>query len=191
MPVNRDAAWQQLCEWTATEPLRRHALAVERVMRAAAARYGTGPGDERAFALAGLLHDADYERWPDEHPRRVVAWLEHNGEPDVAHAVSGHFTRWGVTPVSRLDKALIACDELTGFVMACCLVRPDGIASLAPSSVIKKLKDKTFAAKVDRHEVTIGAELLGVDMSAHIQFVIDALRPAAADLGLLGRGHHS
>jgi len=188
MPLTRDAALVLLHEWTRTEPLRRHALQVEHVMRAAAHRYGRGAADEHVFALAGLLHDADYEQWPDEHPRRITAWLLEHGEPAVAHAVSGHYTKWGVTPESALDKALIACDELTGFVVACCLVRPDGVASLTPESVVKKLKDKTFAAKVDRFEVTIGAELLGVPLPAHIQFVIDTLQPKAAEFGLLGRG---
>ena len=176
MTVDRTQALELLHDWTRTEPLRRHALQVEHVMRAAAHRYGRGAADEPGFALAGLLHDADYEQWPEEHPRRITAWLLERGEPAVAHAVSGHYTRWGVTPESTLDKALIACDELTGFVVACSLVRPDGIASLRPESVVKKLKDKTFAAKVDRFEVTIGAELLGVPLATHIQFVIDTLK---------------
>ncbi|HED66383.1 MAG TPA: metal-dependent phosphohydrolase [Planctomycetes bacterium] len=157
-------------------------------MRAAARRYGRGEEDERAFALAGLLHDADYDRWPEEHPNRIVAWLRERGEEEIAHAVSAHYTRWGVPHESTLDKALLACDELTGFVGACCLVRPDGIASLGPKSVKKKLKDKKFAAKVDREEVRIGAELLGVDLGEHIAFVIEALRPHAEELGLEGRG---
>ena len=187
MPLTRDEAWAHLCTWTQTDALRRHARAVELVMRAAAQRYGAGDSDVEPFGLAGMLHDADYEAWPDEHPRRIVAWLRERGEESVAHAVSAHYTRWNVPYETALDKALLACDELTGFVGACCLVRPDGIASLEAKSVLKKLKDKTFAAKVERSEVTAGAELLGVDLASHVQFVIEALRPHAAELGFLGR----
>ncbi len=156
-------------------------------MRTAARRYGRGEEDEESWGIAGMLHDADYELWPEDHPNRIVAWLREHGEDEVAHAISAHYTKWGVDYETALDKALLACDELTGFIGACCLVRPDGIASLAPKSVKKKLKDKSFAAKVERTEVTAGAELLGVDLSEHIQFVIDALRPHAGELGLEGR----
>ena len=187
MPLTRDEAWAQLTSWTRTDSLRKHARAVEVVMRAAAHRYGSGASDEESFALAGMLHDADYEQWPDDHPHRIVAWLRERGEPAVAHAVSAHYTKWGVAQQSALDKALLACDELTGFVVACCLVRPDGIRSLAASSVLKKLKDKGFAAKVERAEVHAGAALLGVDLAAHVQFVIEALRPHADELGVGGR----
>ena len=190
--LTRDEGWAHLCEWTRTDALRKHARAVEVVMRAAALRYGAGAGDVGAeielWGLAGMLHDADYEAWPDEHPRRIVAWLRERGEERIAHAVSAHFTQWGVSYDSPLDRALLACDELTGFVGACALVRPEGLATLEARSVIKKLKDKGFAAKVDRHEVRAGAELLGVDLGEHIQFVIDALRPHAEELGLTGRG---
>ena len=188
MPLDRDEAWMQLTRWTETEALRRHARAVEIVMRAAAHRYGQGALDEEAWGIAGLLHDADYEKWPDEHPQRIVAWLRAQGEEDIAHAVAAHYSRWGVPWESPLDKALIACDELTGFLGACCLVRPDGIASLTARSVKKKLKDKSFAAKVERAEVQKGAELLGVELGDHIEFLIGALRPHAAELGLEGRG---
>ncbi len=183
--LTRDEAWTKLCEWTETDPLRYHARAVEIVMRAAAERYG---GDVEAWGIAGMLHDADYEKWPEDHPNRIVAWLREQGEEAIAHAVSAHYTKWGVPYESQLDKALLACDELTGFVGACCLVRPDGIASLAPKSVKKKLKDKRFAAGVDRAEVAAGVELLGVDLTEHIQFIIDALRPHAEELGLMGTG---
>jgi len=188
MALTRDDAWARLTEWTETDALRNHARAVEIVMRAAAHRYGAGAADEERWAVAGLLHDADYEKWPEEHPNRTVAWLREIGEEEIAHAVSAHFTRWGVSYDSLLDKALLACDEITGFIGACCLVRPDGVASLKPKSVKKKLKDKRFAAKVDRAEVHAGAEMLGVDLGEHIQFVIDALRPHAEELGLTGRG---
>jgi len=188
MALSRDEAWAKLTEWTETEALRRHARAVEIVMRAAAHRYGDGAADEERFAVAGLLHDADYEKWPEEHPGRTVAWLREIGEVEIAHAVSAHYTKWGVPYETLLDKTLLACDELTGFVGACCFVRPDGIASLKPKSVKKKLKDRSFAAKVDRDEVHAGVEMLGVDLGEHIQFVIDALRPHAEELGLTGRG---
>ena len=187
MALTRTEAWNHLCSWTASEALQTHARAVEIVLRAAAHRYGTGAIDEERWGLAGLLHDADYERWPDEHPRRIVTWLEERGEPEVAHAVSAHYSRWGVPWESPLDRALIACDELTGFVGACCLVRPDGIASLEARSVLKKLKDRSFAAKVDRDEVDKGVALLGVELADHVGFVVSALRPHAAELGLTGR----
>ena len=187
MTLTRDEAWELLCEWTPSEALRRHARSVEVTMRAAAHRYGEGEADELRFGLAGMLHDADYDRWPEEHPKRIVAWLEERGEADIAHAISAHYTKWGVPYESALDKALLACDELTGFIGACCLVRPDGIASLTPKSVKKKLKDKSFAAKVEREEVHAGVELLAVDLGEHIQFLIDALRPHADELGLGGR----
>jgi len=185
--LTREEAWGQLCDWTRTESLRKHARAVEIVMRQAAHRYGAGAADEEAFAIAGMLHDADYEQWPEDHPNRVVAWLRERGEEEIAYAISAHYTKWGVPYRTALDKSLLACDELTGFVVAACLVRPDGIQTLTPESVRKKLKDKAFAAKVERAEVAAGAEILGVDPAAHIQFVIDALRPHAAELGLLGR----
>ena len=186
MTLTRDEGWAKLCEWTESEALRIHARSVEVVMRAAALRYGAGEADVERWGLAGMLHDADYDRWPEQHPELIVAWLREIGEEEVAHAVSAHYTKWGVPYESDLDKALLACDELTGFVGACCFVRPDGIASLTPKSVKKKLKQKSFAAKVERDEVAAGMELLGVEPAEHIQFVIDALKPHAAELGLAG-----
>ena len=186
MSLTRDEAWAHLTIWTETESLRRHARAVEIVMRAAAHRYGAGEADVERFGLAGMLHDADYEKWPEDHPNRIVAWLRERGEEEVAHAVSAHYTKWNVPYESALDRALIACDELTGFVGACCLVRPGGIATLAPKSVKKKLKDRSFAAKVEREEIHAAVELLGADLTEHIQFVIDALRPHAEELALTG-----
>lgn len=187
MALDRETAWTKLCEWTKTDALRKHARAVELVMRAAAHRYGSGAVDEERFGIAGILHDADYEAWPQEHPKRIVAWLREQGEEGIAHAVSAHYTKWSVPYETALDKTLLACDELTGFVGACCFVRPDGISSLEPKSVIKKLKDKSFAAKVERSEVTAGAEMLGVELADHVAFVIGALEPHAAELGLQGR----
>lgn len=190
MTLTRERAWEQLCEWTEGDSLRRHALAVETTMRAAAHRYGRGADDEEAWGLAGLLHDADYERWPEEHPARVVAWLRDEGEDALAHAISAHYTKWGIPHESPMDRALVACDELTGFVMACCLVRPEGITTLQPKSVLKKLKDRQFAAGVEREEVRAGCELLGVELRDHVQFLIDALRPSGEELGLLGTASH-
>lgn len=189
--ITRSEAWEQLCLWTEGESLRRHARAVEIVMRAAALRYGSGEADVEEWGVAGMLHDADYEKWPDEHPHKTVAWLRDRGEgaPEferIAHAISAHYTKWGVPYETALDKALLACDELTGFIGACCLVRPEGISTLKPKSVKKKLKDKRFAASVERAEVFAGAEMLGVELSEHIQFIIDALKPHAEELGLQG-----
>ncbi len=186
MALDRESAWSLLCEWTKTDSLRKHARAVEVVMRAAAHRYGNGEEDVEAWGIAGMLHDADYEQWPEEHPNRIVAHLREIGEEPIAHAISAHYTKWNVPYESKLDKALLACDELTGFIGACCLVRPEGVATLKPKSVKKKLKDKGFAAKVERTEVTAGAELLEVDLGEHIQFIIDALKPHAEELGLTG-----
>lgn len=191
--MTRDEGWRLLCEWTPGEALRRHARAVEVVMRAAAAKYGGAgalPAAEAAtivesFGLAGMLHDADYEQWPQEHPKRIVAWLRERNEEALAHAISAHYTKWNVPYESALDKTLLACDELTGFVGACCLVRPGGITTLEPKSVLKKLKDKGFAARVEREEIEAGVKLLGVEMSEHVAFVIEALKPFGSELGLV------
>jgi len=182
--LKRDEAWAQLCAWTKTDSLLRHARAVEIVMRAAAARYGGPEADVERWGLAGMLHDADYEAWPDEHPRRIVGWLEERGEHELVSAIRAHYTKWGFAREARLDRALLACDELTGFVGACARVRPDGLQSLAAASVLKRLKDKGFAAKVERDEVRIGAEELGVELAELIDFIIAALRPHAQELGL-------
>lgn len=187
MSVSRDEAYKLFLEWTETPSLRKHGRAVEIVMQQAAHRYGRGKEDEQRWGIAGLLHDADYEKWPESHPGRTVQWLIEHGEPEVAHAVSAHYTKWSVPYETPLDRALLACDELTGFIVASCLVRPDGITTLTPQSVKKKLKDKAFAAKVEREEVQAGASLLGVDLGEHIQFIIDALRPHAEELGILGK----
>ncbi len=184
MPLSRSQALQQLSLWTTNPSLLNHARAVEIVMRAAAGRHG---GDPEAWGIAGLLHDADYERWPDEHPQRIVDWLRDQGEKEIACAVAVHQTRWNLPAKGPMDRHLLACDELTGFVVACCLVRPDGIGSLEPKSVKKKLKDKAFAAKVDREIIRNSVALLGVDLDSHIQFVIDALRPHAEELGIAGK----
>ena len=153
--------------------LRRHCQSVSMVMEAYAHHYGEDP---EKWAIAGLLHDADYEKYPDQHPDVIVAKMHELGEEEIAHAISAHYTHWGVPYETLMDKALLACDELTGFIMACCWVRPDKIEGLTPKSVKKKLKDKKFAAKVEREEIHKGVELLGVELTTHIQFIIDALR---------------
>ena len=188
MPITYEQALEQFRAWTKTDSLRKHARAVEIVMRQAANRYGGGDADEETWAIIGLLHDADYEQWPEEHPRRIVDWLREQGEEEIAYAVSFHQTKWELPPKTVMDRALLACDELAGFVIACCLVRPDGITSIKPKSVKKKLKDKAFAAKVDRQIIQDGVELLGVDLGEHIQSVIDALKPHAEELGIGARG---
>ena len=184
MPT-RAEAWQLLCDWTPSEKLRIHARAVEAVMRDLAARLGE---DADRFGLAGLLHDADYDTWPEEHPQRIVAWLRERGDEAVAHAISAHYTRWGVPYDSLLDKALLASDEITGFVMACALVRPTRTEGLEPRSVKKKLKDKAFAAGVDRFEVATGLRMLmeavGGTEDEHLARIIAVLHEHRVELGL-------
>jgi predicted hydrolase (HD superfamily) len=181
--VTRDEALAILHEWTKSEALLRHARMVEIAMRAAARAHG---GDEERFGLAGLLHDADYEAWPDEHPKRIVALLRERGDEDLAYAISAHATsRTGVSPRSLIDKALVACDELSGFVHACALVRPERLRGLEPKSVRKKLKSPAFAAKVDRAEIQAGIEALGVDLDAHIVMIVAAFREHEEELGLV------
>lgn len=189
--LRRDTAWEHLCAWTQTASLRKHARAVEIVMRQAAYTYGQGDKDVEQWGIAGMLHDADYEQWPQEHPRRTVAWLQERGEADIAHAIAAHYTKWGVPYETPLDRALLACDELTGFIIAAALVRPDGITTLTPRSVNKKLKDKAFAAKVERDEIRQGAALLNVALGDHIQFIIDALKPHADELGIGPQAHRA
>jgi predicted hydrolase (HD superfamily) len=147
---------------------------VEIVMEAYADKLGE---DREQWAVTGLLHDADYEKHPDEHPRIITAILEERGEQEIAHAIHCHYTKWGYSCDSLLDKALLACDELTGLVIAVARLRPNRLQDMAPKSVKKKFKDKNFAKGVDRDEVRIGIELLEVDMDEHIRFIIEALRP--------------
>jgi predicted hydrolase (HD superfamily) len=156
-------------------------------MRAAALTYGGAEADVEQWGIAGMLHDADYEKWPQAHPNRIVAWLTEQNQPDIAHAISAHYSGWGVAHRSPMDKALLACDELTGFIGACSLVRPEGIQTLTPRSVKKKLKNKRFAATVERAEVELGIQLLGVSIDDHIRFIIAALKPHAEELGLGAR----
>jgi predicted hydrolase (HD superfamily) len=186
--MDRARAWDLLNEMTHGDSLLKHARAVELSMRAYAAKLGEDP---ELFGNAGLLHDADYEAWPEEHPRRIVARLRELGEEALAHAISAHYTKWNVAYESTLDKVLVACDELTGFVTACAKVRPDGITTLEARSVMKKLKDKAFAAKVERDEIQRAVAVLGVDLAEHLTLIIAALAPHAAELGLEGRAPSS
>lgn len=179
--MTREQAREILTSMTQSQSLLRHMRTVELVMEAYAEKLGE-PKDE--WAIAGLLHDADYEAYPDQHPNIIVEKLNGMGESKIAHAISAHYTKWNVPYNTMLDKALLACDELTGFIVACCQVRPDGITSLETKSVVKKLKDKGFAAKVDRDEVYKGTELLGVDLNDHISFIIDVLRKNRQELGI-------
>lgn len=143
-------------------------------MEAYADKFGE---DREKWAVTGLLHDADYEKHPDEHPKIITAILEERGEQEIAHAIHCHYTKWGYSCESLLDKALLACDELTGLVIAVARLRPNRLQDMAPKSVKKKFKDKNFAKGVDRDEVRIGVDLLEVDMDEHIRFIIEALRP--------------
>jgi putative nucleotidyltransferase with HDIG domain len=191
MPT-RDDAWRLVCEWTESDSLRKHMLAVEAALRAYARRLSA---DEETWAIAGLVHDLDYERYPDletGHPRHGVDELRKRGYPEeVIHAVLGHAEFMGVPRESLLDKALFACDELAGFIAACAYVRPEGIAGMKTKSVRKKLKQPSFAAGVNRDDVYRGGDELapetGLDFDQHVQFVIDALASHASELGLAGK----
>jgi len=181
----RDDAWGLVCEWIESDSLRKHVLGVEAAMCAYARRDGE---DEEKWAITGLVHDLDYERYPDldtGHPRYALAELEERGYPqDVIDAVAGHADFMGVPRETRLAKTIYGVDELSGFVVACALVRPTGIEGMKPKSVRKKLKQPSFAAKVDRGQIQQAIEELDVDETEHIQLVIDALAENASELGL-------
>jgi putative nucleotidyltransferase with HDIG domain len=182
---SRDDAWALFCEWTESESLRKHALGVEAAMRAYARRFGE---DEETYAIAGLVHDLDYERYPDletGHPRFALEELRKRGyPPEIVDAVAGHADFLGVPRETRLAKTLYAVDELSGFIAACALVRPTGIEGMTPKSVKKKLKQPSFAAAVDREQVRAGAEELRVDFDEHVAVVITAMEESREDLGL-------
>jgi len=184
----REEAWQLVCEWIASEALRKHVLGVEAAMRAYARRDGA---DEELWGITGLVHDLDYERYPDPdtgHPRYALEELRRRGYPDeLIDAVAGHAEYLGVPRSTQLAKTLYAVDELSGLVAACALVRPTGIDGMTPTSVRKKLKQPSFAAKVDRDQIRRGIEELGVDEAEHIQLVIDALAERPDELGLTGQ----
>src|SRR3954447_67785 len=181
----RDEAWELVCEWISSDSLRKHVLGVEAGMRAYARRDGS---DEELWGITGLVHDLDYERYPDPdtgHPRYALKELgARNYPPDVIDAVAGHAEYLGVPRETRLAKTLYAVDELSGFIAACARVRPTGLEGMKPKSVRKKLKQPSFAAKVDRAQITQGIEELGVDESEHIQLIIDSMAANAAELGL-------
>jgi putative nucleotidyltransferase with HDIG domain len=181
----RQEAWDLVEEWVASESLRKHLLGVEAAMVAYAGKWGE---DEELYAVTGLLHDLDYDRYPDletGHPRKALELFEERGYPrELIDAVAGHATFLGVPRETRLAKTLFAVDELSGFVAACALVRPTGIQGLAPKSVKKKLKQPSFAAGVNRDEVRDGAEDLGVEFDEHVAFVIAAMEERADELGL-------
>jgi putative nucleotidyltransferase with HDIG domain len=184
MEVTRERAWDTLNRYTKSEALLRHALAVEAAVRAYARKLG---GDEELWAATALLHDFDYEIHPtlDKHPQDGAAILREEGYPEeLIESVLSHAEHLAMPRDTDLKKALFACDELAGFIHACGLVRPDGIDTLTPKSVKKKLKQPSFAAGVHRDEVYAGAELLGVDFDEHIQTVTDAMKPIAGELGL-------
>ena len=186
MVPTREQAWETLTRYTSSEALRRHALAVEAAVRWYAREFGE---DEELWGVTALLHDFDYEIHPtlDKHPQDGAPILREEGYPEVViEGVLSHAEHLQLPRDTPLKKTLFACDELCGFIHACGLVRPDGIATLEPKSVRKKLKQPSFAAGVHREEVYRGAEELGIDLDRHIANVIEAMRPIAPQLGLRG-----
>jgi putative nucleotidyltransferase with HDIG domain len=185
---SREEAWNLLCEYTQKEALRKHALAVEAAMRAYARRFGE---DEELYGVTGLLHDFDYERWPDaeNHPFRGVEILQRRGYPEaVRTAILGHAPYSGVPRESLLARTLYACDELAGFVVAVALIKPSrSLHDVDVRSVTKRFKEKAFARGVNREDVYRGAEELGVPLDAHVATVIAALQAEAEALGLAGQ----
>jgi putative nucleotidyltransferase with HDIG domain len=181
--ISRESAWALLCEWTASESLRRHALAVEAAMRAYAPRFD---GDVDLWGLTGLLHDLDYERYPsarDGHPRFALRELEARGyPPELIRAVASHADYLDVPRETPMEQTLYAVDELSGFVLACAYVRPDGLQGMTPKSVKKKLKQPSFAAAVNREDLRRGATELGVDFDEHLAVVIGALAGRQGEL---------
>ncbi|CAN5694471.1 HDIG domain-containing protein [soil metagenome] len=182
MPTRQDAL-ELLESWVENEGLRNHMRCAEAAVRWYARQQGA---DEELWGLAGLLHDLDWEKYPDEHPLRAIDELRSRGYPEeVLHAILAHRSEFtGVDPESPLDRTLVACDELTGLITATALVRPTGIDDLKAKSVRKKMKDSAFARGVDREEVRRGAELIGLDLDQHIENVIAAMREISGELGL-------
>ena len=174
------------CDWTESPSLRRHVLAVEAAMRAYAERFGEDP---EAWGAVGILHDLDYERYPDletGHPRHAMRALEEmDVHPEWIRAIASHADYLGVSRDTPMERTLFAVDELTGFIAACAFVRPEGIRGLTPKSVKKKMKQPSFAAAVDRDALREGADLLGVDFDEHVAFVIAAMEARAEELGLV------
>ncbi len=189
--ISREEAWSLLTDWVTSESLRRHCLAVEAAMLAFAERDGE---DAALWGVTGLLHDADYERFPDMddaeqgHPRTIMAELRRrDAPPEMVRAIASHADYLGVVAASPMERTLVAVDELCGFLVACAYVRPDGIHGLTPKSVNKKLKQPSFAAAVSRDDVRGGAQQLGTDFDEHAAFVIAALDARADELELHGR----
>ena len=189
----RDEAYALLCEWVQSESLRRHMLAVEAALRAYARRFDA---DEELWGTTGLLHDLDYERFADMsdtvngHPRTELRLFREAGYPEeLIHAVEAHATFLGVPRITLLDKALLACDELTGLIQAAAYVRPDrDLRSVELKSIKKKWKDKAFTAAIDRHENMVFIEELGVPFDEHVTIVLGAMQSIAAELGVAGEG---
>jgi putative nucleotidyltransferase with HDIG domain len=182
--TTRDEAWETLTKYTQNDALRRHALAVEASVGAYARKFGE---DEELWRVTALLHDFDYEMHPtlDKHPQDGAPILREEGySEEVVEGVLSHAEHLGLPRDTPLKRTLFACDELSGFIHACGLVRPDGIDTLEPKSVRKKLKQPSFASGVNRDDVYNGAELLGVELNDHIAFVTEAMRPIARELGL-------
>jgi len=182
--MDRQAAWDLLCEYTKNENLRKHALAVEACLRAYARKFGE---EEEKWAVVGLIHDFDYELYPNapNHPLKGSEILKEKGvSEEIRRAILGHADYTGVARDTSLAKALYACDELAGFVTACALVRPDRIATLEAKSVRKRMKDKAFARAVSREDILKGAEELGIPLDDHITFCVEAMRAIADQLGL-------
>jgi len=186
--TDRTAAWNLLTEFTQSESLRKHALAVEACMRAYARKLGA---DEELWGTVGLIHDFDYERYPslDDHPYRGNEILKERGYSDeIRRAIMSHAEYTGVTRDSPMEKTLFACDELAGFITAVALVKPGkSLAEVDAKSVRKKMKDKAFARSVNRNDIVNGAQDLGVELEEHIAFCIEALKGIAGELGLAGR----
>ena len=185
--MTRESAWDLLTEFTQSESLRKHAMAVEACMRAYAAKFGE---DENKWSITGLLHDFDYEKYPtaEEHPYVGNKILAERGYPDdVRRAIMSHAEYTGVTRDSQMEKTLFACDELAGFITAVALVKPTkSLNEVDVKSVRKRLKDKAFARSVNRDDIINGAQQVGVDLDEHIQFCIDAMKTVADKLGLQG-----
>lgn len=180
----REDALNLMHEYTKNDALRKHMYAVEAVMRAYAKKFGE---DGEEWAIVGILHDFDYEMYPNvpDHPLKGSEILKEKGySEEIRNAILGHATYTNVTRVTKMAKTLYAVDELSGFITACALVRPNKIADLEASSVKKKMKDKAFAKNVNREDILKGAEELGVNLDEHIHFTIDAMRAIAQDLGL-------
>ncbi|HYM77810.1 MAG TPA: HD domain-containing protein [Candidatus Dormibacteraeota bacterium] len=187
----REAAWNLLTEFTQSESLRKHALAVEACMRACSRKFGDGsPEAGNLWGVVGLIHDFDYERWPslDDHPYKGNEILKERGYSDeIRRAIMSHAEYTGVTRDTPMEKCLFACDELAGFITAVALIKPSkSLAEVDTKSVRKRMKDKAFARKVNRDDIVQGAASLGVDLDEHIGFCIEAMKAIAKELGLDG-----